>query len=150
MFKALASLCALASVIAAFPSVADAQGYYRSVPSYSVPPPPPRNSRGEIIGRGVEGAYGQYEQYRDLNEWPDQQRRLWEADQQRKQQWLRDQEARRYRQQQPQFVPPHANSTPQYYPPSEGYDQRSQEWQQQHQGRQQSLDRWGRAPLPQW
>lgn len=150
MLRTLLALCAIACLSGLPQKSALAQPYYRSAPPRYVPPPQPRSSRGEILGRGVEEGYNQYQQYQDQQQWPDRQRQMWEADQQQKQRWLQEQEARRYRQQQPQFVPPHANSTPQYYAPSQNYDQNSDAWRRQHQGRQEMLNRMNRQPLPPW
>ncbi len=148
MFKLFFVLCAVCLLLAVPDAPVDAQNYRYVQPRYSAPPQ--YNRRNDAVGRGIEELYNQGQQYQQQQDWADQQRRQWEADQAYKQQWLQEQENRRYMQQQPQFVPPHANSTPMFYPPSGNYDQRRQDWQQQHQGRQQMLDQWGRALLPAW
>jgi len=146
MLKLLPALCAFVILVVLSSPPADAQRYVQ--PRYV--PPPMYNERNQAIGQGIEELFNYGQQYQQQQEWAEQQRRMWEADQAAKQRWMQEQENRRYMQEQQRYVQPHPNSSPMIYAPAQNYQQRGQGWQQQHQGRQQMLDQWGQPRLPQW
>jgi hypothetical protein len=146
-------VCLFAGTVAvATGSEALAQGYYRSSPGGPViRTPPSAPSRGAIVGSAVQQGYNFSQQGQQIRQWQQDQRQTWQLDDRLKQQWLQQQQQRNAIQQQQQrsFIGATANSTPMYIAPAPQavQQQRAQQWGQQYQSRQQTLQRWQMQPL---
>jgi hypothetical protein len=122
------------------------------VPSRREPATPRRNPR-EAIGGAVEQGYDLNQQANRIKQWPEPNRNMWSVDQQRKQEWLREQEQRRAMQEQQRLFDQRwgvAGSTPRTMPPSASQGRKQQEWERQHELRQNTLRQHNMPPLPPW
>jgi hypothetical protein len=128
---------------------------------WTTPPYPPGiNPNGGYVMQGVGNIWEQHHAQQKVIEDLRPKRDLWLLDQQRKQQWLEQQDALRrqqpyWQQYQQQYQRSAvANSTPPVViqrPVSPAYQQQTaQQWQQQSQSRQQALRQWNMQPLPHW